>query len=206
MKINFKKVFYLIIASSIIGLIINFTRPGGLSLIRESKHLVWADSAQIDNNSIKIKNESSISVKSSDNNDADDNQKKENVAALKNKKDDSKKVAVKAFEEPILINLEQAYKLYKKNVVFLDARENEDYSAGHIKNALSLPYYDFSNHKQVLENLDKSSTLVIYCAGTDCDLSILLGKQLSETGYKRVYIFFGGWNDWLNAEYPVDKK
>ena len=52
--------------------------------------------------------------------------------------------------------------------------------------------------------LSKEKPMVIYCGGTDCDLSILLGNLLFEQGYKQVYVFFGGWFDWLSANYPVE--
>ena len=193
MKINFSNVLYVVIGSSIIALLINFLRPDGLPLKRESKSLTWADSSHLNDNinkdSAVINGESQAA-------------NEENL--MKNSKagDDTLK---NFFKEPIAINLKQAYKLYKKNIVFLDARDHEDYKEGHIKNALNLPFYDFEKYKDVLNNIPKNSALVTYCAGTDCDLSILLGNQLFDSGYKKVYIFFGGWNDWLNAEYPMEK-
>ncbi|MEJ2618295.1 MAG: rhodanese-like domain-containing protein, partial [Ignavibacteriaceae bacterium] len=157
--------------------------------MREKKTLVWADSSsfikKVESDSI-IVNTGKSPVK-----DSVFNSKKDTVT--------NDKTSVESFKKPKVINLKQAYELYKKNIVFLDARENEEYKEGHIKNALNLPYYDFDSYKQILNNIPKSSTIVTYCAGTDCDLSILLGEQLFESGYKKVYVFFGGWNDWLNA-------
>lgn len=196
MKINLSIVFYIIIASSIIGFLVNFLRPDGVPLTREGKQLIWADSLSLNkktsSDSININQEKSPSQDFTNNSGKNITRNNETSKA--------------PFKKPVAINLEQAYKLYKKKIIFLDARENEEYRDGHIKNALSLPYYDFDNYKQILKNIPKSSTIVTYCAGTDCDLSILLGKQLSETGYKRVYVFFGGWNDWLKAKYPTEKK
>jgi 3-mercaptopyruvate sulfurtransferase SseA len=34
----------------------------------------------------------------------------------------------------------------------------------------------------------------------------LLANLLFEQGYKQVYVFFGGWNEWLNASYPIEKS
>ena len=108
-----------------------------------------------------------------------------------------------AFTEPKAITLEQAYKLFNKGIQFVDSRDESDYLAGHITNSINIPFDDFDNHQQKLEQLSKEKPLVIYCAGTDCDLSILLGNLLFEKGYKQVYVFFGGWMEWLNADYPV---
>ncbi len=196
MRINLSSVFYIVIVSSVIGLVINFLRPDGISLMREEKQLVWADSL----NQIKIVDSDSININTvkSPSNDS--------IINLKKKTAGNDETSAESFKEPIAINLKQAYELYKKDIVFLDARENEDYKEGHIKNALNLPYYDFDSYKQILNSIPQNSTIVTYCAGTDCDLSILLGKQLFESGYKKIYIFFGGWNDWLNANYPIEKS
>jgi len=109
-----------------------------------------------------------------------------------------------AFTEPKAITLEQAYTLFNKGVKFVDARDEADYLAGHITYSINIPFDDFDNHKQKLEFLSKEKPMVIYCGGTDCDLSILLGNLLFEQGYKQVYVFFGGWFDWLSANYPVE--
>ena len=196
MKINLSNVIYILIVSSIIGLLINFLRPNGISLSREEKQLVWADSL----NHIKTVDSDSINVNTGK------SPSKDSIINLKKNTERNDKTSVESFKEPITINLKQAYELYNKNIVFLDARENEEYKEGHIKNALNLPYYDFDSYKKVLNNIPKSSTIVTYCAGTDCDLSILLGKQLFESGYKKIYIFFGGWNDWLDADYPIERS
>ena len=211
MKINFPKVIYIFIAASIIGLVINYIRPEGLPLIKESKNLVWADSLnikdKIDKDSIKAKQELSANKNSANIKDSANSLLKNDIA-IKNKKEDSKKIIketkIKSFKEPIAIKLGQAYKLFKQNIIFIDARANEDYKAGHIKGALNLPYYNFDPYKKILEKIPKNDILVTYCAGSDCDLSILLGKQLFEMGYKRVYIFFDGWNEWEKAKYPTE--
>jgi len=85
------------------------------------------------------------------------------------------------FDEAKAITLKQAYLLFNQNVLFIDARDYVEYEIGHIKNAISLPYLDFDEYK-----------------------TILLGDKLFESGYKEVYIFFGGWIDWQMANYPVE--
>ena len=211
MKINFLNVIYIFIAASIIGLVINYIRPDSLPFIRESRNLVWADSLnmndKIHKDSTKINHHLSVSKDSIEKKDTVNSLFKNNIA-LKNKKEDSKKIKreseVKPFKEPIAIKLDQAYRLFKQNITFIDARANEDYKAGHIKGALNLPYYNFDPYKKVLGKIPKDNIIVTYCAGSECDLSILLGKQLFEMGYKRVYIFFDGWNEWEKAKYPTE--
>ena len=107
------------------------------------------------------------------------------------------------FSAPKAISLEQAYSLFNKGVVFIDARDESDFLAGHILNSINIPFDDFDNHKQKLFSISKKKPVVIYCAGTECDLSHLLANMLFEKGYKQVYVFFGGWGEWNEADYPV---
>lgn len=123
---------------------------------------------------------------------------------INDEKKGEKKSEVIAFDAPKAVKLEQAFSLSKKGVLFIDARDETDFLAGHITNSVNIPFDDFDNHKQKLEKISKDKPLVVYCAGTDCDLSILLGNLLFDQGFKQVYIFFGGWNEWLDANYPVE--
>ncbi len=107
-------------------------------------------------------------------------------------------------DEPYAVNLAQAKELYEQKELFIDAREKEDYLSGRIKDAVNIPFDHLDDYITELEKIKKDQRIVTYCGGTDCDLSILLGNKLFEIGYKNVYIFFGGWNKWLNAGYPVE--
>ena len=108
------------------------------------------------------------------------------------------------FEEAKAITLKQAYSLFEQDAFFIDARDYVEYEIGHIRGAITLPYQEFDKYKSVLESISKDTPLVTYCDGRDCDLSILLGDKLFEMGYKKVYIFFGGWIDWQQNDYPIE--
>jgi rhodanese-related sulfurtransferase len=131
--------------------------------------------------------------------------KKEELTSEEEGSATPEKKEVNELKEPAAINLKQAFNLYQKNVLFIDAREPADYESAHIKNAVNLPFDHFDEYKHILDTINKDQTIsYIYCGGTDCDLSILLGNLLFEMGYKNVYIFFGGWNEWIEANYPVE--
>lgn len=125
------------------------------------------------------------------------NEKVNNESTI-NQKDESR--------EPVAITLKQAYKLYNENTLFVDARDNVEYEISHIKGAISLPYYDFDKYKSVLDTIPLNTPFVAYCDGKECDLSIHLSDKLYELGYGEVYIFFGGWMDWQDKNYPVESN
>jgi len=174
LKINFSSVLLIVFISSLLGLTTNYFNYQGIPLIKSERVLNWAA------DSSEIKNSEQII-------------------------EDNNKVNPKAtFNEAKAITLKQAYALYNKNFLFIDARDYVEYEIGHIQGAISLPYSEFDEYKSVLQSFSKNIPLVAYCDGRDCDLSIMLGDKLFEMGYKQVYIFFGGWIDWQDNNYPVE--
>jgi len=207
MKLNLRNILYILTASLVTGLLMNFINPVGIPLLKETKKIAWADSLNINDEKQNIDTLQNRTTAISDSIETKketlNNLQEKTIAAVEDKKGQKKKEE-EPLNEPLAIKLEQAYRLYKQNVTFLDARYNDEYNEGHIKGALSLPYYEFDDYKNILSKIPKGDLIVTYCAGTDCDLSVMLGNQLFKLGYKNVYIFFGGWNDWTDAAYPVD--
>jgi rhodanese-related sulfurtransferase len=202
-----------------LGIFINYLNPAGIPLIREKLELKWASDSLF--NEITRDSASTItdtnklnSIKPPDSNqltkvDGKTIEKKIDEKTIKKNEretENKNKTEDVVFTEPKAIKLDQAYALFKKGITFVDARDEGDYLAGHIKNSINIPFDDFDNHKQKLDHLSKEKPLVIYCAGTECDLSILLGNLLFEMGYKKIYVFFGGWVDWSKAKYPVENS
>jgi len=202
-------------------LTVNFFNPDGIFLIRSSKEISWASDSLFNLSQQDTLKELSTNVPPNDST-AEVEIVTKNINEKANQNTPPKKIIIKeeqtkkveeektndpeivTFEEPKNITLQQAYSLFNDRVTFIDARDEAEYIMGFISGSINIPYYDFENHKRKLDNLPKDKPLVTYCAGTDCDLSILLANQLSKLGYKQVYIFFGGWLEWQDANYPIE--
>lgn len=92
------------------------------------------------------------------------------------------------------------------NTIFLDARSEFDYKQGHIKGALNLPFEEFDDfYPKVASELPKDKTIIAYCDGTECELSLFLTRLLKEEGYQNLKIFFGVWAEWKEAGLPIEK-
>jgi rhodanese-related sulfurtransferase len=213
MKINIKVVFLIIAISSLLGLIYNYFSPSGIPLIADEKKLQWAEDSLLNSTYEKnFQKTDTLDITRKEDLIKEVNSSLDQIEKKKKKTDEEKlnKESNKNEEtepsEPTAIHLKQAYNLYQQNVLFIDAREPDDYQYAHIKNAINIPFDHFDEYKHLLNDIDKERIIVTYCAGTDCDLSILLGNILFDMGYKKVYIFFGGWNEWLKANYPVEKE
>ena len=102
------------------------------------------------------------------------------------------------------ISSEQAISLYNSGILFIDARDKEDYDAGHIPKALSS--FDFIDLLFNIEEIqDKSKPIVTYCDGGECAKSEELAFSLQESGYQKIYVYLGGWSDWIELNMEVEK-
>lgn len=220
MQINLKKIFLVLIISSIVGIIFNNFNPAGISLIRDEKTLKiasdsliipeiildekeTADTVEITSQLQNIENQQKLSGE------LEDSIKQEETKLLNNENeiinnDEDEEHEEEIFNDPKSINLEQAFTLFNKGVKFIDARDDFDYNEGHISKAINIPFYAFEENEYKLNNINKDEAIVTYCSGTDCDLSVLLGNKLAAMGYKKVFVFFGGWWDWIEANYPTN--
>ncbi len=208
MKIKYYIVLHIILVSSIIGLFINHISSEGIPLIKEKRELVWADDSllvkqfpeRIEETTELTKEETAPELSDDKAKIKVEEEKKTEAGITPDEKHNVKEIA---FTEPKAVTLAQALVLYNQGVVFLDARDNYFYREGHIKGAVSLPYYQFEEFEHNLKNISKDQPIVTYCDGTDCDLSVTLANKLFKMGYKRVYIFFDGWVEWNNAGYSI---
>lgn len=155
MKTFSKQTIYIIICSSIVGILFNFLRPTGIPIIAKQIN-GFSNNFQIDEFIIEI------------------------------------------------INLEIAKKFFYDNVLFIDARDNTSYMEGHITGAISS-----INHNEMVDiifnNHGFNEPFVIYCDNEECGFSEDLAYQLQAEGFSKIYVFSGGWNQWLVAKLPVEK-
>jgi rhodanese-related sulfurtransferase len=194
LNINFYKILIIILVSIILSLVYNHFNPNGLNLIRPEKNLNWAD------DSLAIISDSSLAVDS--------------VQSQKNKSIDSVVIdvkteiteAIESYKEPKAIKLDFAYKLFKQKVQFIDSRSPEEFAEGHIKGAINIPFYGSENYLNVINRLNKNEMIVTYCSSAECDISTLSGDELFKMGFKKVYVFVGGYDEWTKYNYPTNIK
>lgn len=108
--------------------------------------------------------------------------------------------------ESLVIPLDQAVKLFQENaVLFVDARPGDEYTMGHIRGALSLPWQDLdAYYMDVIERLDAAKNIVTYCDGETCELSHDLALFLKDSGFKDVRVLVNGWTLWRDAGLPSE--
>lgn len=81
--------------------------------------------------------------------------------------------------------------------VIIDARQIEDYNAGHIDGAINIPVTlcaEDCNSK--LSEVEKTSQLVIYCQSPGCPYAEKVAAKLIDNEFNNITIYKGGWVDW----------
>jgi len=108
--------------------------------------------------------------------------------------------------ENLEISLAEAANLFKeKRSIFIDARSKEEYDAGRIKGAKSLPYKEADwKFVEAMAGVSENSSIITYCDGETCELSMELAVFLRNAGYKNVRVLSNGWSVWKQNGLPVD--
>jgi 3-mercaptopyruvate sulfurtransferase SseA len=109
--------------------------------------------------------------------------------------------------DPSMLNLARAKELYDQGVVFVDARDDEEFNEGHIRGARHIEYEHAERQwEAAMRGVDPGSPVVVYCNGEGCNSSQLVADALRNVGFQKVFVFFGGWPAWSAAGYPLDGK
>lgn len=85
-----------------------------------------------------------------------------------------------------------------KSVLWVDARAEASYEAGHISGAVQLnPEAWDGEIKPFLEHWKADVPTVVYCDGLQCGRSyVVAGRLRLDLGLRNVYVLRGGWAAW----------
>ena len=90
----------------------------------------------------------------------------------------------------------------KEDFSLIDVREDREWIQGHIAGAEHLG-------KGIIERdienivINKDKLIVLYCQGGF--RSALAGESIKKMGYERVLSMSGGFGEWINNNFPIDK-
>lgn len=91
------------------------------------------------------------------------------------------------------------------DLVIIDARKKGDFDKGHIEGAASLPDTDTDEAGLAALLESKNTPVLFYCNGAKCGRSVKSAEKAVSYGYKKIYWFRGGWEEWLEKGYPVGR-
>ena len=103
-----------------------------------------------------------------------------------------------AFSVPA-IDVDSLRKVNTDSVIILDAREPAEFAVSHIPGALYCGYDGFNS--RLLDSLDKSRPVVVYCSiGYRSEK---IARKLQKAGFSKVSNLYGSIFEWVNRGYPV---
>ena len=93
-------------------------------------------------------------------------------------------------------------------VIFIDARDDEHYRAGHIPGAYLFDRFQAENYlTNVLQVCLIAQQIVFYCNGGDCDESEHTAIFLRDSipiPKEKVFVYGGGLNEWTTNGLPIE--
>ena len=105
---------------------------------------------------------------------------------------------------PMMTKEELKAMLGNPDLVIFDVRLGSDYFGSDSKiRGAERPDYGV---KKIVPPEYSGKTIVIYCASLNEVTSTANAQILIAKGYTKVYVLKGGWEEWLKANYPTEKK
>lgn len=94
---------------------------------------------------------------------------------------------------------EATIKINSENALVLDIRDTKDFSAGHLANAVNIPYAKLSERLSELEKHKERPIILVCKSGQTVGVA---GKMLREKGFNAMRLS-GGMMEWSNQNLPV---
>ena len=130
--------------------------------------------------------------------------RKDSIPLLAKKLEITEDIDLDSDESSLLaISLDKAKDFFENGVLFIDARDEVYYNEGHIRNAMKNVFL-----MELIFNIEDKQTkedpIVVYCGDPGCGDSEDLAYDLQNEGFKKLFVFKGGWLEWSAANYPAD--
>ncbi len=101
-------------------------------------------------------------------------------------------------EYPEEINIQTAYKKYKKGALLLDVRTPAEWEVLHAPNSTLIPLDELVER---VDELPQDAEIIVICRSGN--RSLVARDILVDFGFKKTSSVAGGFNDWSAAEYPI---
>lgn len=104
---------------------------------------------------------------------------------------------------PTVTKSELEYRIKNQKVLIIDARNQRDFQAGHVPEAINFPADKSATDQKVrtsFADYAKDIPVVVYCQSAGCNYDEFVGNLLVKNGFTNVSFFSGGWMEWSNPD------
>ncbi|MDH5387027.1 MAG: rhodanese-like domain-containing protein [Gammaproteobacteria bacterium] len=118
---------------------------------------------------------------------------------------ETKPVAPESIPGAITVSAEEVIELILINsdLIVVDSRKKTEYAKGHIEGSINILNTDMQHQDLEMVAPDKAKPILFYCNGMRCLRSSDAVAKALEWGYKNLFWFRGGWNEWTEKRLPV---
>lgn len=218
-KRTIKEAFIIVLLGIALAIAFNIYSPKGIPLIpKEKKVEIVSDEdlfgnenrrntfdtvSQTKTNSKNIEIEEKKSKQISKNSNINDSSLEEEN--LESKPKENKKVEESSvpndekLDDFPSVDYRQMLKIIESEEFYLiDARNREQYAKDRIGDAVNIfPYDEMDLIMDKVFQIPEDKKIVVYCDGGSCDSSHKISEILREFGFEKVYIYTGGWEEWI---------
>lgn len=90
------------------------------------------------------------------------------------------------------------------DVLLVNVLDPTAFAQAHIPDSHNVPVADKGFNERIRAlGANEDSRVVLYCSNFDCNASHAAAKQLEQAGFRDLYHYAGGIEDWMDAGYPV---
>ena len=90
----------------------------------------------------------------------------------------------------------------ESDLVLIEVLAEREYRRKHIKGAINIPFKQIAHVAR--DRFDPEQPIVVYCADRKCQASPIAAEKLEESGFRNVWEYPGGKEDWRRAGYPME--
>ena len=91
----------------------------------------------------------------------------------------------------------------RQTLLVFDSRRKDEFDKGHIEGAINLLDTEMTLGKLEKFAPQRDTPLLFYCNGQHCLRSGNAAKLALHWGYRNVFWFRGGWQEWSDSHLPV---
>jgi rhodanese-related sulfurtransferase len=91
------------------------------------------------------------------------------------------------------------------DLVLIDALAPMVYAHSHLPGAINMPPNAVDTIRCAKRMPDLGAEIVVYCANSECDDSVVTAERLQEFGYTNVRHYAGGKDEWKRLGLPLER-
>jgi rhodanese-related sulfurtransferase len=91
------------------------------------------------------------------------------------------------------------------DLVLIDALAPMVYAHSHLPGAINMPPNAVDTIRCAKRMPDLGAEIVVYCANSECDDSVVTAERLQELGYTNVRHYAGGKDEWKRLGLPLER-